>query len=1284
MDGWQTSTSARSGLSSRRPTIGLLVNQVVSGLNSGYLWSGVLETAHERGANLLGFAGGHLSDPYEFNACSNVLYELIDKERVDGLIVWASSLASYVGPEAIRGFCEDYRPLPMVSIGMALAGIPSIVLDSYQGMREAIIHLVEVHARRRLAFIHGPEGHRDAIERYRAYTDVLREYGLPLIPDLVSPPYGWAEEGGIDAIRVLFDERQVRPDAVVAVNDRLAFGALQALRMRGVHVPDDVALVGFNNEPVCRLVTPPLTTVPLRMYERGRQAAGMLLALIEGEPVPEQVSLSTRLIVRQSCGCLDPAVVQAKASPPFLPPCGGDRGRRDWKALAGTGALPGVSLAAQREHIVRDMEQALEAADGVPQQAALLLDAFLGELAQGGTPGIFLSTLENVLRQVTEVGGNVVAWQRAASEMRRHLLPGLQGDPEALLYAEDLWHQARVVIGERSRRVEAYRGWQANRQADKLHHIGEALTVALDVPGLMDILARELPQLGIACCYLCLYEDPHKPEGWARLVLAYDEAGRVDLEADGTSPAPGPARGGDPTGFGGTQGRPGPRRAGWRFPSRHLVPGELLSPDRQYSLVITPLYFRQEQLGFILLDGTSLRGNVTQVLRDHISSALKGVQILAENVELYHQALEAQKAAQEGRRLAEEANLLKSRFLSMVSHELLTPLVLLVGLSEMMLREEAGNRPPLPGPYRQDVERMHIGAQQLGSLVRDVLDLARSQMGQLKLAQKPLDLGETLKAVALVGEQLAQSKGLGWRAEIPSGLPKVWGDETRLQQVTLNLVTNAVKFTAQGEVALEVEVGGPPLDPPHGGGRKGGEKTVTVSVRDTGLGVPLAEQAVIFDEFRQSERTAARGYGGLGIGLAICRRLMELHEGQIGVRSSGDEEGGSVFYFTLPAIADGVTEVVDHATRSHTVLLLTQHADDGCRLQEYLARQGFAVETFVVGERPNWLPNVLAAPPGAVVLDCQPASEWGWELIQVLKENVATQDIPVLFFSLSQEQDSGTVLALDYLTKPLGTAALAHALQRLGLGDGGCQDRRTILVVDDEPAILEMHARMVQTYLPACRVLTAANGRDALEIIGREQPVLVLLDLLMPELDGFGVLEAMQADERTRTIPVIVLTAQLLTQEDMARLNQGVTAVLEKGLFSTEETLAHIEQTLARNKSLGNDMQRTVRQVMAYIHEHYAEPISREDMAAYGGVSARHLTRCFSQDVGVSPITYLNRYRVKQAKRLLLAQDRSITQIAGDVGFSDSSYFARVFRNEMGVSPRAYQRGDRPASSDPA
>jgi len=328
-----------------------------------------------------------------------------------------------------------------------------------------------------------------------------------------------------------------------------------------------------------------------------------------------------------------------------------------------------------------------------------------------------------------------------------------------------------------------------------------------------------------------------------------------------------------------------------------------------------------------------------------------------------------------------------------------------------------------------------------------------------------------------------------------------------------------------------------------------------------------------------------------------------------------------------------------------------------------------------IDESPDWLSMVLASPPGAVVLDFQPASGRGWELIETLKGNPATQDIPVLFYSLFQEQGSGSVLTLDYSTKPMGIKALTQALQRQGLSNGECPENRTILVVDDDPAILEMHARIVQAHLPDCRVLRASNGRIALDQMQQEPPALVLLDLMMPELDGMGVLEAMQDNERTRGIPVVVLTAQRLTQEDMARLNRGVATVLEKGIFTAPETLMHIEQALARNKRLGSETRRTVRKVMAYIHEHYEEPLSREKMARYAGVSVRHLTRCFCQEVGISPITYLNRYRIKQAKRLLDEGDKNVTEVAEAVGFSDGGYFSRVFRREVGISPRDYRAG---------
>jgi len=1204
------------------PTIGLLVDTVVGGSQSGFFWSGVIDIASARNANVLCFAGRHLQDPYEFDAQANIIYELIDKESMDGLIIRASTLGSYVGPDGIRNFCARFHPLPMVSVGMVLEGIPSLLLDSYQGMRDAIIHLIEVHGCRHLAFIRGPEAHRDAAERYRAYMDVLKEYGLPFSPDLVSPPYGWVEQRGMDAIHLLLDQRKVHFDAVVVVADTLAVGALRALQARGLRVPGDVAIVSFNSQPVSKTVTPPLTTVPLRMYERGRMATEMLLTMMEGKPVPQQISLPARLLVRQSCGCPDPAVMQAGV---------GTLGREHSAPVSRPRTKGSMRelLAAKREWILSEMKEAVEAAEGAPEWAEQLLDAFLSEL-KGEAQGAFLPAMEHVLRRETEAGSDVIAWEEAISVLRRNALPCLRGDNRASVRAEDLWHQARVMIGEMARRAQAYQEWQMSRQFDKLREIGQAMSTALKVPQLMNLLAQELPQLGFPRCYLSLYEDPQKPTEWSRLVMAYDETGHIGLDPSGQ-----------------------------RFPSCQLVPDGLLSPEKQYHLIIEPLYFREEQLGFLLLEAKSLRNNIHGLLRDRINSALKGVRLLQQNVELYHQALEAQKVAQARERLAEEANQLKSRFLSMVSHELLTPLVLLAGLSEMMLREGAHNSPALPESYRQDLHRIHASAQQLDSLVRDVLDLARGQMWQLQLVKKPLDLGETLKAVALIGEQMASAKGLKWRAEIPK-LPQVLGDPTRLRQVTMNLVMNAVKFTARGEVTLRAQADG---------------ERVTVSVSDTGLGVPAAEQQVIFDEFRQSERTARRGYGGLGIGLAICRQLVELHGGQIGVVSSGEEDGGSTFYFTLPAMSVHAIEELARATRSRAVLLLTACASGAVRLQEHLTREGFEVNAVSIDESPDWLSRVLASPPGAVVLDFQPASERGWELIEILKGNPATQDVPVLFYSLFQERGSGSVLAVDYSTKPMRTEALAQALQRYGLGNGERPENRTILVVDDDPAILEMHARIVQTHLPDYRVLRASNGRKALDLMRQEPPALVLLDLMMPELDGMGVLEAMQENERMRSIPVVVLTAQRLTQEDMARFNRGVATVLEKGIFSTQETLMHVEQALARNKRLGTETQRIVRRVMAYIHEHYAEPISREKMAYDAGVSVRHLTRCFCQEVGISPTTYLNRYRIKQAKRLLDRGDKNVTEVAEAVGFSDGSYFSRVFRREVGTSPRDYRAG---------
>lgn len=297
--------------------------------------------------------------------------------------------------------------------------------------------------------------------------------------------------------------------------------------------------------------------------------------------------------------------------------------------------------------------------------------------------------------------------------------------------------------------------------------------------------------------------------------------------------------------------------------------------------------------------------------------------------------------------------------------------------------------------------------------------------------------------------------------------------------------------------------------------------------------------------------------------------------------------------------------------------------------------------------------------------------------MRILKENQHTQNIPVVFFSLLEKKSGGAILEFDYLTKPIGSPELARAIKRQGISPKSREDT-LILVVEDDPPLLDLHVRVIQSHFPDCRLVKARNGREALEIMQINQPDLVILDLMMPEIDGFGVIENMRKHVHTRNIPIIVITAQILTCQEMDRLQHGVAAVLGKGIFSVDEVLSRIETALCKNKQLGCQAQQVVRQAMAYIHEHYTEQITRDDLARYVAVSPRYLTRCFREETGITPITYLNRYRMNQAKYLLEQGDKTITEVAISVGFSNSNYFGRVFHREVGVSPSEYHSGQRP------
>ncbi len=577
-----------------RPTLGALKISLHNTVER-VQWNGLLDAARDYDVNLLGFFGEALHIPDGFSAQANILYRLINRNRVDGLVVFSEALESYVDHQTMEQFLRQFQPLPVVSVERQFPGIPSILMDSYQAMRVVMRHLIEDHHYRRIAFIRGPIHHFGAQERYRAYCDALAEYHLPAPPELVTPPVFWVERRAM--IAVLVEERQLRPgidfEALVTAWDYQAFRAMEYLKARGVRIPDDVAVAGFDNDEVASAISPPLTTVQPPFYAMAGQAIKTLLDLLQQRDVPEQVTLSTTFVIRQSCGCRSQAFLHGNITSMLS-----DSGAND--------ILPEL----QPETLVQSLVHTLNLPNATRSWAVAVVDGFWDEWIHEQS-GQFLAVLEEVLGEVAASGGDVAIWQYAISLMR-HTVLAREGDAERVAGAEELWQQARVCIGEIAEHVQIVQRFREKRQERRLQAFEAALSTTFNVQGVLDVIRQGLPRLGILGSYLVLYDaDSNAADGqpyrfpdplpeWSRLILAYGD--------DIYSP--------DPDGI--------------RFPSQQLLPEQVLPQDRRYAMVVESLYFREEQIGFALFEVGPRDGKLYDVLRLQISNALHGALLFAE------------------------------------------------------------------------------------------------------------------------------------------------------------------------------------------------------------------------------------------------------------------------------------------------------------------------------------------------------------------------------------------------------------------------------------------------------------------------------------------------------------------------------------------------------------------------------------------------------------------------------------------------------------------------------
>jgi PAS domain S-box-containing protein len=498
------------------------------------------------------------------------------------------------------------------------------------------------------------------------------------------------------------------------------------------------------------------------------------------------------------------------------------------------------------------------------------------------------------------------------------------------------------------------------------------------------------------------------------------------------------------------------------------------------------------------------------------------------------------------------ANQHKSEFLANMSHELRTPLNAILGFSELMIDDLSGK---FDATTRQKfLVQINTSGTHLLALINDILDLSKVEAGHMTLSYETVSIADMVRGVVSTIEPLASKKHIRITTQVEAA-GEIQADAGRVKQMLLNLVSNAVKFTQEmGLITIEAE-------------RL--QSTVEISIADTGIGIAESDLSRLFKEFQQLESGAGRRQEGTGLGLALTKRLAELHGGEIKVTSELGR--GSIFTIKLPlrpSDATAATSVSMQPIASpHDRRPLVLVVEDDLQAAELLARQldggGFRAEIVLGGV--DAVAKARELQPVAITLDILMRGMDGWDVLERLKRDEATRDIPVVVISVVDKPELGRALgAIDYFVKPVDGRALLDRLAQFTFTRKVGGEETRILAVDDEPANLEWLENVLK---PAgFSVVSAIGGRAGIEEARRSRPDLVLLDLMMPEVSGFDVVQALHADDSTREVPIMILTGKNLTEDDKRQLNGNVAAILERGSTGATDLVGWLNRMMAARR----------------------------------------------------------------------------------------------------------------------
>ncbi len=537
---------------------------------------------------------------------------------------------------------------------------------------------------------------------------------------------------------------------------------------------------------------------------------------------------------------------------------------------------------------------------------------------------------------------------------------------------------------------------------------------------------------------------------------------------------------------------------------------------------------------------------------DEIGTLATEVNRMAENIENYYDTMKKRHEIE--KEALARASEMKSQFLANVSHELRTPLNSIIGFSELLKEKSFGK---LNDKQAQYVEYINSSGSHLLGLINSILDLSKIEAGRMELVIEEFPITEVLEETMATIRPLAEKRDITLKSKEAPEYPIIRADKGKFKQIMLNLLSNAVKFNVEkGQVTVDWDI----TEEPHGNAV---ERFLVMSVTDTGMGVREEDVEKLFKEFEQLEPATIKEHGGTGLGLALTKKLVNMHGGHIWVESEMGK--GCTFTVKIPqgaektegmaARAPLVTEGYQETNPS--VLVCGESRDINHLLEIYLSTENYDV--IKAGDGEELLRKAGQQKPFAIIMGITIPRKDGWEVLKELKGDPETADIPAVIISSANNKELGFALgAVDYLVKPVNKDMLIGSLHRLSFTTKEKRESTKILVVDDEPRVLALLTDILEN--EGFTVIKAPGGEEAIKAAVEKNPDLMILDLMMPGVSGFDVVDRLKEHPTARNIPVIIFTAKEISEQDKRRLGTNIEKIIQKAGFKKEDLVEEIKR----------------------------------------------------------------------------------------------------------------------------